>query len=465
MSHTSETICALATPRGQGAVGMVRLSGPEAHSILKTACGVEGLEPRRMIRAWLRDPRSKEPVDQVMVCAMEAPRSYTGEDVVEVYGHGGELNMDRVLALLLGLGARLAEPGEFTRRAFLNGRLDLTQAEAVAQLIAARSDRAARNAVATLAGGLGERIRQLRHQLLQIAASLEARIDFADDVDAPDETGVLLRDHREAAKQVTALARSYVAGRRLDGATVALVGPVNAGKSSLFNCLLQTGRALVSEEPGTTRDYLEAEVSWQGRRVTLVDTAGSRQDAAATPLERAGRRLARGVVKGCDLVVIVVDLSDPEQAAAGPNAQGGRQPVVVAANKLDLCAPAALEAFEAAAGAGSRSQTAVVGTSALRGSGIDRLRESILEALGVDDALDAGQEGEQVLVTRRRQHEALLGAEEALAQGARALDDGLAPELTVEHYRQALDALGQITGETYTEHVLDTVFERFCVGK
>ena len=419
-----------------------------------------------MVSAWLRDPATGEPVDQVMVCAMKAPRSYTGEDVVEVYGHGGELNMDRVLSLLSGLGARLAQPGEFTRRAFLNGRLDLTQAEAVAQVIAARSEQAVRNAVVTLAGALGDRVNQLRQQLLVITARLEARIDFAEEVDDPEldsdlDTG-LLSAHQEVAQQVRTLAHSYTTGRQLDGVVVALVGPVNAGKSSLFNRLLENTRALVSEEPGTTRDYLEAEVYWEGRRVVLVDTAGSRHGSAPTPLELAGQELADQVVARCDLLVNVVDLSDP-RCSRGLLLFEKKRPVVVAANKQDLCPADALDLLrEQSRNRAGALPHAVVGTSALQGDGIDELREQILMGLGLDD--EAGQ-WETVMVTHQRQHAALCAAQEALEAGAQAQEEGLPPELVVEHYRDALGALGEITGETYTEHVLDAVFETFCIGK
>lgn len=457
MTPSLDTICALATPRGQGAVGMVRLSGPLALSILRTACGLDELRPRRMVSAWLRQPHHAEVVDQVMVCAMPAPRSYTGEDVAEIFGHGGELNMDRVLALLLTLGARMAEPGEFTRRAFLNGRLDLTQAEAVAQVIAAQSEQAARNAVATLAGALGQRLGQLREQLLEITAHLEARIDFTEELEDAAEDRRLLLVHRQVEGQVNALLESYSEGRRLDGAVVALVGPVNAGKSSLFNGLLDRSRALVSREPGTTRDYLEAEVTWQGRRLVLVDTAGSRCGEAATPLEAAGQELADEVIARCDLLVRVMDLSDPQQVSQPWDTPTAARPVLLAANKLDICPDGALETV-----GHPRGFHAVVGTSARRGDGMERLRACILGGLF---PLAARGQAETVMVTRQRQFLALQAARQALACGARALKEDLPPEIAVEHYREALLALGEITGETYTEDVLDAVFQQFCIGK
>lgn len=427
--------------------------------MLGRACGLEPeeLEPRRMRRAWLRDVQGRR-VDQVLVCAFTAPRTYTGEDVVEVHGHGGELNMDRVLACVLELGARLADPGEFTRRAFLNGRLDLAQAEAVGQLIAARSDQAARNATAILAGALGQRVGRLRQALLRMAADLEAGIDFADDVDEPDLVPRLRSRHREVARQVDALARSYRVGRRLDGAVVALVGPVNAGKSSLFNALLESRRALVSEEPGTTRDYLEAEVHWDGRRIVLVDTAGA-SEAEASGLEREGQALAREVVARADLLIHVVDLPGGHM----PAPPAGPRPVVVAANKLDLCAVD--ETLDP--GEPGDNVVAVVSTSATTGHGLDALRDAVLRGLGVHEPEEgaAVDQAETVVITRARQHDALGAAQRALAEGEEALSKGLPPELTVEHYRAALEALGQITGEAYTEAVLDAVFDTFCVGK
>ena len=407
-----------------------------------------------MRRAWLRDAAGQR-VDEVMVCAFLAPRSYTGEDVVELFGHGGELNLDRVLAVTLALGARLAAPGEFTRRAFLNGRLDLAQAEAVAQLIAARSERAAHNAAATLAGALGRRVKELRQKLLRVAADLEAGIDFAEDVDEPDSTPRLLAQHREVRRQVDALARSYRVGRRLDGAVVALVGPVNAGKSSLFNALLQSRRALVDQEPGTTRDYLEAEVAWDGRRVVLVDTAGARP-TPASGLERAGQDMAREVIARADLLIHVVDLA----GGAAPAPPKGPQPVVLVANKQDLCG-----ASRVGPGEPGGNVVAVVCTSATTGHGLDALRAAVLRGLGDEDAEVDADQAETVMITRARQRDALDAARQALAEGEQALKRSLPPELTVEHYRAALEALGQITGETYTEEVLDAVFDTFCVGK
>ncbi|MCK5800897.1 MAG: 50S ribosome-binding GTPase, partial [Deltaproteobacteria bacterium] len=292
-----ETICAIASGQGEGAVGVLRISGPEARVFLERASG-RGSRARRLQRRVLREPKSKRRVDEVLACWMPGPHSYTGEDVVEVFGHGGEVNMRGLLELFCALGAREARPGEFTRRAFLEGRLDLTQAEAVAEIIEAKSERALQNAQAVLAGELGARVRGFRGATVDIAAELEAAIDFVDEAGFGEEVGFgrsseelieALEGIRKPLGRLIERARDAV---RLDGISVALVGPVNVGKSSLFNALVDEERALVSGEAGTTRDYLEADVKWGGVRVRLVDTAGERGEGEMTPLEREGRRLA-----------------------------------------------------------------------------------------------------------------------------------------------------------------------------
>jgi tRNA modification GTPase len=443
-----DTICAQATPRGEGAVGILRLSGPRALELVQRLCPGRTLGPRRMVGVRLEDPDSGAPLDQALVCYMPAPRSYTGQDVVEVHGHGGQLNMERLQAVLLSLGARRAEPGEFTRRAFLNGRMDLSQAEAVAQIIAARSERALKNAQALLQGQLGQRVQAIRQGLVRLAARLEANIDFAEDVGQQVSGEQLLGDHQRLARQIGALADSYQRGRTLDGITVALVGPVNAGKSSLFNCLLGTRRALVSQQPGTTRDYLEAETRWSGQRVVLVDTAGQRERPG--PLEQQGQALAEPVLRRCDLALWVVDLSEPGSWPRGP---AGQRELLVA-NKLDLAPAGALQRLRA------DSERPLVATSALDGRGLEPLKEQVLQRL-----CGPGQEGEGVQVTRARQHEALRSAGQAVEQGRQALQRGLPPEVVVEHSREALAYLGQITGEDCGEEVLDAVFASFCIGK
>lgn len=467
-----DTICALATPSGDGAVGIVRLSGSRAAELLERAARGVTLRPRRMVRVDLFDPESDAALDQVLVCLMRAPRSYTGEDVVEVYGHGGRLNMEALLGLFVRLGARPAGPGEFTRRAFLNGRLDLTQAEAVAEVIAARGARALRNAHAVLGGALGREVRAVRAQAVALAAELEACIDFAEELGDGAVGEGLAERHRALLAQLGRLVASYRRGRRLNGVSAVLVGAVNAGKSSLFNRLLGSRRALVSAEPGTTRDYLEAEVEWDGLRVTLIDTAGDRQHERMSVLEREGLALARERARTADVVVQVIDVSVAGGAGAGASAggesAGGGVGRVVVAHKVDLLA-GELRRQRCRALAAGAGGVGVVEASAATGEGLEALRAAVVAA-ALGDAAEAGGEGlgessETVQVTQERQWEALRRAELALGAGLTALSEGTAPELVVEHTREALVALGEITGETFTEDVLDAVFARFCVGK
>jgi tRNA modification GTPase len=462
-----DTICALATPSGDGAVGIVRLSGSRAAELLERAARGVTLRPRRMVRVDLFDPESDAALDQVLVCLMRAPRSYTGEDVVEIYGHGGRLNMEALLGLFVRLGARPAGPGEFTRRAFLNGRLDLTQAEAVAEVIAARGARALRNAHAVLGGALGREVRAVRAQAVALAAELEACVDFAEELGDGGVGEGLAERHRALLAQLGRLVASYRRGRRLNGVSAVLVGAVNAGKSSLFNRLLGSRRALVSAEPGTTRDYLEAEVEWDGLRVTLIDTAGDRERERMSVLEREGLALALERARTADVVVQVIDVSVAGGAGAGESAAGGVGRVVVA-HKVDLLA-GELRRQRCRALAAGAGGVGVVEASAATGEGLEALRAAVVAA-ALGDAAEGGGEGlgesrETVQVTQERQWEALRRAELALGAGLTALSEGTAPELVVEHTREALVALGEITGETFTEDVLDAVFARFCVGK
>lgn len=458
-----QTICALATPRAEGALGILRLSGPQALGLLKRLCRRETFSPRRMISVHLRHPRDGETLDHVMVCYMPGPNSFTGEDVVEVYGHGGVLNMERMLSVFVQLGARLADPGEFTRRAFLNGRMDLSQAEGVAQVIRARSELALSNAQAIVRGALGSKIRDIRQQIVKLAARLEAGIDFADDVctELPaDAVGrelesELAREHEAIEEEIEKLACTYARGRRLEGVAVALVGPANVGKTSLFNRLLGSDRAVVSDEPGTTRDYLEAEIDINGQRATLLDTPGQRDKAQLSLLEQRGLALATPQIERCDLLVSVVDLSDsrpPRQVV-----ERRERPLIIAANKADLV-PASMVKDRVEELRALDLPLAV--TSAIDGTGLDQLRELVTEQLFCDCT-----EPESVQVTLKRQWEALLRARQAISEGRKALGQGLGPELVVEHSRGALGALGEITGEEYSEAILDTVFSTFCIGK
>ncbi len=448
-----ETIAAIATGLG-GGIGIVRLSGPRAEPIvagLVTPWPKSRPPTHKLHFGRVRDPASGEIIDEVLACVMRAPRSYTGEDVAELHAHGGARMMQRLLELVLASGARLAEPGEFTRRAFEAGRIDLTRAEAVAELIAARTDRALAAARSVHSGALEKEVRGLRSELVRALAELEGALDFPDE--QPDA-----RPEAESARAVCALETRFLAlaatYRKFvrDRAEVTLVGRVNAGKSSLFNALCGEERALVDVDPGTTRDVLEAEVELGGAWVRLVDTAGERLDGGG----EAGRVEERGVDLGrrrrgrADAVLLVVDATigfgEGEQAL-WQSLQG--TPRLLVWNKRDA----------GGAPAGLPEGACVVETSALTGEGLAELRAALPSLLGIE----ADHEG--ALEVSARHREALVTGAQALARAAAILSAGEPSEVAAVELRDALHHLGRITGETVDAEVLDAIFARFCLGK
>lgn len=463
LRQAADTICAIASGTG-GGVGIVRLSGPEAERILVRL--VPSLptppESHRLYFGRVRDPQSGGPpgeppgevIDEVLACVMRGPRSFTGEDVAELHGHGGSANLARLLVAAVACGARVAEPGEFTRRAFLAGRVDLTQAEAVALVVAARSERALRVAQTQLRGGLAEAVSALRERLVSVLAELEARVDFPDEPLDFVPVARLGEALRAVSRETSELAASYQRGRALcEGIDVALVGQPNAGKSSLLNALLGEERALVDATPGTTRDFVEAELELGGVRAVVVDTAGERE--AAEHLERRGLELGRRRWSRADVVVVVVDgtrgYSEVERRLAEQAVEAGSR-VVWAWNKSDL----ALAPEEAPLGWGVWP---VVTVSARSGAGIEALRQELVAGLG------AGVEEDGVLVTSARQRELLVEAGEALAAGGELLARGEPAELAAIDLQVALDRLARVTGDQVDDAVLDQVFARFCIGK
>jgi tRNA modification GTPase len=437
-----DTIAAIATPAGVGGVCVVRVSGPEAIRLVAESVGraPAALPDRRLVRGKAR-ALSGEPVDEVLVVAMRGPRSFTGEDVAEVHGHGGAVNTRRLLRMLLERGARLAEPGEFSRRAVENGRMDLAQAEALAEVIGATSERGWRLAQAQLRGVLGQRVSELRARLTGLLAELEAGIDFPDEDLELGGIEALGRAVRALRAEVVALADSFQLGRVLrEGITVALVGAVNAGKSSLFNALLGTERALVAAEPGTTRDFVESQAVWAGVQVTLVDTAGRR--ATDSQVERRGIELGSRRAEEAELEVEVVARPDLE---TGRGTADGRRLLVV--SKSDLGGRPVPEGWLA--------------TSAHTGEGLDELREAIVARV----TGRAGVEGEGVTITSERHRDLLVACAAALETGASLLGARAPRELVAIEVRDAAARLAAITGEGVGEEVLDALFARFCIGK
>jgi tRNA modification GTPase len=431
-----DTIAAIATARGAGGVAIVRVSGPEAIAIVAGMVGQGEAElPDRVLVHGVARDRGGARLDEVLVVAMRAPRSYTGEDVAEVHGHGGTVNAGRLLREALERGARLADAGEFTRRAFEHGKVDLASAEGLLGVIEAASERAWRVAQGQLAGALSGTVAGLRGEATSLLAEIEACVDFPEEgleFLAARQVGATAR---ALAARCEALAGTFRLGRALrDGIEVALIGPVNAGKSSLLNALVGRERALVAAEPGTTRDYVEVRVEWDGIAVTLIDTAGER--AAASDVEERGIALGRERAANADVRVWI------DEAGQGPAPSAG---TVVVRSKADL-------AGETPAGA--------LATSARTGAGLDDLRARILEVAGA-----VGEGDDAVVVTSERQRGLLERASRGLARAADAIGAAMPAEVVAVDARDALSALAAVTGEEVGEDVLDALFARFCIGK
>ena len=453
----SDTIAAIATAvaAGQGSVAIVRLSGPDAELIARRLFEAPGKQPwesHRVLYGHVVDPATAERVDEALLLLMRAPRSFTREDVVEFHCHGGLIAVRRVLALVLAAGARRAGPGEFSQRAFLNGRLDLTQAEAIGELIAARGQRAAALAMAGLDGGLQRRITALRGRLLDQLAELEARVDFEEDL-PPLDADAVVRELQAVGAALAALVAEAQQGQLLrEGLRVAIVGRPNVGKSSLLNLLSRRDRAIVTDQPGTTRDLLESELVLDGVPLTLLDTAGIRP--TDDPVERLGIARSREALAAADAVLLLFDL----QAGWSEADEQLRQLVpagavlLVVGNKADA---AGLPTGHAA----GLPPPAELGLSALAGDGREALVAELLRRCGV-----AAAEGLQVALNHR-QRDLAARAALALERSLEAAAHGLPWDFWTIDLRAAIAALGEITGEEVSEAVLDRVFARFCIGK
>ncbi|UCG38609.1 MAG: tRNA uridine-5-carboxymethylaminomethyl(34) synthesis GTPase MnmE [bacterium] len=458
-----DTIAAISTPPGHGGVGMVRIAGPRARDVLRAiftpASGPDGGPvPRRATLGHVHPPRRpSEPIDQAVTVFFQAPRSFTGEDTVEITAHGGPLIMAGILSAAVQAGARLAEPGEFTRRSFLNGRMDLCQAEAVASLIFASTEEARQVMLRQVEGAMGRDAAAMRSHLVDAKTLLEAAIDFPEEVEEVD-TGRLagsLRAALTASEELLRTAREGIALR--EGLRVVIAGAPNVGKSSLLNALLEEERSIVHEIAGTTRDYVEGVISVEGVPMRVVDTAGLRTGAG--PVEEEGARRTRRLMEGADLLIMVLDGTRPmsrEEERLLQSTAGA--PRVVVANKADL--PRA---------AGFVEPDGTIIASALTGQGVEELRKEIHRVFtGGSRALEAAGG----VVTSLRQAEALerirsgcSRALEALEGGGPCLSGAAEPELLAVDVDDALAGVGELTGEVTAEEILGEIFSRFCIGK
>lgn len=439
----------------QGSIGIVRLSGVEAVAIARRlfqSPGQQQWESHRILYGYVRHPKTKATIDEALLLLMLAPRSFTAEDVVEFHCHGGIMPVQQVLQLCLENGARLAEPGEFSLRAFLNGRIDLTQAESVAELVGAKSPQSAQVALAGIQGRLAQPIHDLRSQCLDVLAEVEARIDFEDDLPPLDEAQVQ-QDLAQVLAVVDQLLQTSDRGELLrTGLKVAIVGRPNVGKSSLLNAWSRSDRAIVTDLPGTTRDVVESQLIVQGIPVQVLDTAGIRQTDDTVEKIGVGRSLQAS--KDADLVLFTID------AAAGWTAadqaifeQVQDRPLILIINKTDLGNLQPIEIPD--------SITHVVKTVAAEQKGIEELEQAIAATVqqGIVGAADLD------FAINQRQAAALTRAKQSLEQVRDTMGEQLPLDFWTIDLRTAIQALGEITGEGVTESVLDRIFSRFCIGK
>ena len=448
---TPDTIAAVASPFGEGAIALLRVSGPAALEVAGRVCRLArgelaDLPPRRLRRARLLSPDGAT-LDDAVVSVHRAPASYTGEDLVEITCHGGILVTRRALDALLAAGARAAEPGEFTQRAFLNGKMDLTQAEAVMDLISAQTDLALRAASEQLAGRLGQRIHGLREDLIGLVAHIEAYIDFPDEDIDPDTGAALLARFDAGLATLDALLATAGQGRVLrEGVRTVIYGPPNVGKSSLLNALVGHERAIVSEIPGTTRDTVEEFVNVRGLPLRLIDTAGLRD--TADPVETAGIARTRADLARADLALRLADASQPPPPAEVPPPAAITEILVL--NKTDLGISPAWSQHPAA-----------LRVSCHTGEGLDALAAAVYERV------TGGQVAwnPSTAAINARHQRCLTRARESLAAAHTALAAGTSPEFVALDLRAALDAVGEVVGGVDTEEILGKIFSTFCIGK
>ena len=457
-SNLDDTIAAIATPLGQAGLGIVRVSGKEAFFIadkfFQGKVQPSSAATHTVHYGKIVDPRSRETVDQVLLTVMQAPQTYTAEDTVEITCHGGALVLQKVLELAVHSGARLALPGEFTLRAFLNGRIDLAQAEAVADLISARSDSGLKMALRQLEGRLSFRIESIRAKIVHLLAELEARIDFPDqDIQAEDKRQIVSQ-MCETEHNLQELVSTYEEGKILqEGLNVVIIGCPNVGKSSLLNLLLQKDRAIVTPIPGTTRDVISDYANFAGVLVRLVDTAGFR--IAGDVIEIEGIKRAEAEIKKGDLILLVIDcsakVSEEEKILEQKLSQ---QNYIVVLNKIDLVTREEISRLK-----NSFSGRQLVKLSCLSEEGLPELKQKIITG-----SVQVRAEAE-VVISNLRHKEALERAKSALQTAKKSLEEDMSLEFAALDVKKCLDAVGEIIGKTYTDEILNQIFSNFCIGK
>ncbi|RWZ54737.1 tRNA uridine-5-carboxymethylaminomethyl(34) synthesis GTPase MnmE [Halobacillus fulvus] len=456
----TDTITAISTPMGEGAIAIVRLSGPEAVSIsarLFQGKDLNEVQSHTMHYGKIIDPETGEMAEEVMVSVMRAPKTFTREDIVEINCHGGLVSVNRVLEIILASGARLAEPGEFTKRAFLNGRIDLSQAEAVMDLIRAKTDRAMNVALKQMDGRLSRLIQNLRQQLLETLAHVEVNIDYPEYDDVEEMSHEMMNEKTKAVlEEINRILDTARQGKILrEGLGTAIIGRPNVGKSSLMNALVHENKAIVTEVPGTTRDVIEEYVNVRGVPLRLIDTAGIRETEDI--VERIGVERSRQVLKEADLILYVLNYGDEfneddEQLLEAIQDMN----VIVIINKTDLDQKLDIERLKKLAG-----EHPVVTTALIKEEGIDQLEEAIAGTFFEGD-LDAG---DMTYVSNVRHVQLLKQAKQALEDARNGMEMGVPLDVVQIDVTRTWEILGEIIGDTVHDSLIDQLFSQFCLGK
>lgn len=459
-----DTIAAISTPIGEAGIGIVRLSGSLAIKIAERLFvspkgkRLSELRSHTINYGFIRDPLTGDGIDEVLVSVMKAPHTYTREDVVEINCHGGFFPLRKILELLVREGARLAEPGEFTKRAFLNGRIDLVQAEAIADLIRSKTEASQRVAFEQLRGGLSERISKIRDRLVDLCAHIEAYIDFPDEDIEPASYNALEKELTSIIRELTGLSMTFEEGRFLrEGIRIAIVGKPNVGKSSLLNALLQRDRAIVTDIPGTTRDVIEELLNIKGLLVRIMDTAGIRDTHEMAEMEGVRRSLQ--AIDDADLVIVLIDGSKEvsyEDLYILKRVKEKGKRFILGINKSDLPLRIDLSSLTS-----SSDDFIACYISAKTGQGIEELKDSIIN-LTVSGHIK-GSEG--LIITNLRHKRAIDNAIVALQKASQDLIDSQPNEIIAVSLRDSLDSLGEIVGAITTEDILNRIFSGFCIGK
>lgn len=460
-STHEETIAAISTPFGESGIGVVRMSGSSAESIAKKLFKPKNDQPyfisHHMHYGELIDPKSGKAVDEVLMVLMKSPKTYTREDIVEIHCHGGYFILKKVLDIVLREGARMAEPGEFTKRAFLNGRIDLTQAEAVIDLIKAKTEISLEIANQQLRGSMYKEMSELRSQLIERLALIEAHIDFPEEEMEPIVLQELKGDLEKMVDQLERWIASYEEGKVFrDGISCAIVGKTNVGKSSLLNVLLKEERAIVTPIPGTTRDVIEEVLNIYGIPVRLMDTAGLRKPLDS--IEQEGVKRAKERMADADFVLLMLDGSreiDSDDREIFEEIRKKKRVVIV--NKNDLPLKISLEEIK-----NQFKDEPIVLISALKNEGIDHLKEAIYNSLVHRNIRNTS---EHLIISNIRHKNILTQIKNNLFNAIKGLEEGISMEFIAFEIHSVLDAFGEMVGETTTEEVLNRIFEQFCIGK